>query len=517
MAVKEFNAALLHALYPAVPRRKKLDLGKEAAELMQDDRGARGGFTRELIFSDEPDPVVRSIGFSWRQPSALSELPTKDMPILPIFSKRRVSTATVFLYVSLVCPVIQATDKAKSSIVADRFKTRLFSTLSSVLRTLPKPIKAKSTGPTDKELMRRYLRPAYDHASSKGKYLVMARQLYYPLRDFINIEAGVTLSEASYNAFTQKRITEFFEEFPEYENKILFERRGSFKSPFGGELLLGTADVAKFVQARYDNKVKVHTETKMSPVYDFSPKYLYNRVLFVEKGGYRDILEEAGLLRKLNMGIMSTQGFGTRAERKWSGPSPSRRRGVRAPRLRHPRLPDHAQSAQRQQHLQGAPRRERARPHRGPGATAQGRAAKEQRERSRRRDRPLRQELRALPANRDSHGGGKEVLRPHRGRDKENIRPGMEKARHYYKRVEINALTSEELIVLIEREILRIESEKGLKQPEPSAEELRIFLSEIGSSDVLEEIKKRAIYEVFRDRADVSIDPEAITRLVLAR
>ena len=141
----------------------------------------------------------------------------------------------------------------------------------------------------------------------------MARQLYYPLRDLINKEAGVTLTEASYNAFTQKRITEFFEEFPEYENKILFERRGSFKSPFGGELLLGTADVARFVQARYANTVKVHTETKMSPVYDFSPKYLYNRVLFVEKGGYRDILEEAGLLRKLNMGIMSTQGFGTRA------------------------------------------------------------------------------------------------------------------------------------------------------------------------------------------------------------
>ena len=73
-----------------------------------------------------------------------------------------------------------------------------------------------------------------------------------------------------------------------------------------------------------------------------------------------------------------------------------------------------------------------------------------------------------------------------------------EKARHYYKRVEINALTSEELIVLIEREILRIESEKGLKQPEPSAEELSTFLSEIGSSEVMEEIKKRAIYEVFK-------------------
>jgi len=92
-----------------------------------------------------------------------------------------------------------------------------------------------------------------------------------------------------------------------------------------------------------------------------------------------------------------------------------------------------------------------------------------------------------------------------------------EKARHYYKRVELNALTSEELITLIEREVLRIEREKGLKQPEPSAEELRTFLNEIASSDVLEEIKKRAIYEVFKDKADARIDPEVIIHLVISK
>src|SRR5208282_3466503 len=116
------------------------------------------------------------------------------------------------------------------------------------------------------------LRPAYDHASSNGKYLVMARQLYYPLRDLINREAGITLTEASYNAFTQKRITEFFEEFPEYENRILFERRGSFKSPFGGELLLGTADVARFVQAHYANKVEGTHGNKDEPRLRLLPK-----------------------------------------------------------------------------------------------------------------------------------------------------------------------------------------------------------------------------------------------------
>ncbi len=311
VAVKEFNAAVLHSLYADIHRRNGLALGKEVAELMQKTEAERQ-LMKDFV-SHGGRQIIRLNRLLLEAVFGNLGTPHQGYSDLAGFLREKGPTRDHLLYVSLVCPVIQVTDKAKSSIVADPFKARLLSTLSSVLRSLPKTKKPRPSGPTDKELMRRYLKPAYDHASSNGKYLVMARQLYYPLRDLINREAGVTLTEASYNAFTQKRITEFFEEFPEYEDKILFERRGSFRSPFGDELLLGTADVARFVQARYANTVKVRTETKMSPLYDFSPKYLYNRVLFVEKGGYRDILEAAGLLRKLNMGIMSTQGFGTRA------------------------------------------------------------------------------------------------------------------------------------------------------------------------------------------------------------
>ena len=518
VAVREFNAALLHALYPAIPQRKRLDLGKEAAELIRETE-ARRHFKREFIFLDGPDPLIRLNRLLLE--ATFGDLGTshEGYTDLADFLKERGLNRDHLLYVSLVCPVIQVTDKAKSSIVADRFKARLFSTVSSVLRSLPKPKKAKSSGPTDKELMRRYFRPAYDHASSKGKYLVMARQLYYPLRDLINREAGVMLSEASYNAFTQKRITEFFEEFPEYENKILFERRGSFKSPFGGELLLGTADVAKFVQAHYANKVKVHTETKMSPVYDFSPKYLYNRVLFVEKGGYRDILEEAGLLRKLNMGIMSTQGFGTRAGKEVV--RALRRLGVEVYVLHDCDIPGYQIMHNL---LKGSQTFKAPLDVNELGLTvAQVQRLREERRKNNESGpdgeivpytKSFEHSLQTLIATEEARRffvPTEEEIRKMSGRT------SQEKARHYYKRVEINALTSEELIVLIEREIFRIEGEKGLKQPEPGAEELRTFLSEIGNSDVLEEIKKRAVYEVFKDKAEVRIDPEAIIRLVLGK
>jgi len=517
VAIKEFNAALLHALYPAVPLRKRLNLGKDAAELMQMTE-ARRRLHKEAIFLGEPDPLVLLNRLLLEATFGPLRTPHDGYSDLADFLKEKGLNSDRFLYVSLVCPVIQATDKAKSTIVADRFKTRLFSTLSSVLRTLPKPIKAKSRGPTDTELMRRYLRPAYDYASSKGKYLVFSRQLFYPLRNFINIEAGITLSEASYNAFTQKRITEFFEEFPEYENKILFERRGSFKSPFGVELLLGTADVAKFVQARYDNKVKVLTETKMSPIYDFSPKYLYNRVLFVEKGGYRDILEEAGLLKKLNMGIMSTQGFGTRAGKELV--RALRSLGVEVYVLHDCDIPGYQIMHNL---LKGSSTFKATLDVNELGLTvAQVQRLREER----RRNNESGPDAEIVPYAKSFEHSLQTVIATEEARrffvpTEEEIRKisgrASEKAKHYYKRVESNALTSEELIVLIEREILRIESEKGLKQPEPSADELSAFLSEIGSGDVLEEIKKRAIYKVFRDKAEVSIDPEAITKLVLTK
>ncbi len=517
LAVKEFNAALLHALYPSIPQRKRLSLGKEVAGLIQETEATRLG--RTFMFPDEQGPLIRlnrlllgatfgDLGTSHEGYSDLSG-----------FLADRGLGREHLLYVSLICPVIQVTDKAKTSIIADPFKARLFSTVSLVLKSLPKVKKRGPSVPTDKELMRHYLRPAYDHASSNGKYLVMARQLYYPLRDLINREAGVTLTEASYNAFTQKRITEFFEEFPEYENKILFERRGSFKSPFGSELLLGTADVTRFVQARYANKVKVLTETKMRTLYDFSPQYLYNRVLFVEKGGYRDILEEAGLLRKLNMGIMSTQGFGTRAGKEVV--RTLRRLGIEVYVLHDCDIPGHQIMHNL---LKGSQTFKAPLDVNELGLTV---TQVQQLREERRKNNETGPDGEIVPYAKSFEHSLQTLIATEEARrfftpTEEEIRKmvgraSQERARHYYKRVEINALTSEELIVLIEREIFRIEKEKGLAQPEPGAGELKSFLSEIGGSDVLEEIKKRAIYKVFKDRAAVRIDPEAIIRLVLAR
>jgi len=100
---------------------------------------------------------------------------------------------------------------------------------------------------------------------------------------------------------------------PELENVILFERRGFFKDPFfNQELPLGTRDVYEFTQRDYENKIY----EKKNKVYSIPPGLLYNHVLFIEKAGFNTILESSGLLRELNLGVMATQGFGTRAAKK---------------------------------------------------------------------------------------------------------------------------------------------------------------------------------------------------------
>ncbi|RJR16300.1 MAG: hypothetical protein C4581_10300, partial [Nitrospiraceae bacterium] len=113
--------------------------------------------------------------------------------------------------------------------------------------------------------------------------------------------------------FTQEIVTFFIEKYPELEDKVLFERRGYFYNPVtGDELPLGTKDVLTYIKRAIKNGIYRKTKT----FYSVPDELMFNQVLFVEKAGFNIILKESGLLDKLNLGVMSTQGFGTRAVKR---------------------------------------------------------------------------------------------------------------------------------------------------------------------------------------------------------
>lgn len=231
------------------------------------------------------------------------------------------------LYLNFISPFIEFTDKSKTRIISNRFQEDLIKVVEYLIKDVVKELKRvrrrqkaydRETAMISRrreskaELMQRHFMEAYNKASGDRKYLVTARQVFYVIREILNKDYDVELKSSDYGTFTQDHVTAFFSRYPNLEENILFERRGVFKEPFSGEEIpLGTKDVRQYKNQRYKNRIYQEQKT----IYSIPPELKYNHVLFIEKQGFNTILEQSGLLRKLNLGIMSTQGFGTRASK----------------------------------------------------------------------------------------------------------------------------------------------------------------------------------------------------------
>ncbi len=166
-------------------------------------------------------------------------------------------------------------------------------------------------GITKATAIREHFDEAY--ARAKGRYsTVTARQVYYALREILNRTYGLDLDEGKgyYGHFTQERLAEKFDEDPSLEDTILLEGSGTFRHPFFGTATpIGTSEVRELIAKTYLNRIYPVTQLE----YDLEPELLYRQVLFVEKQGFTAAFEESGMLERLNLGLISVQGRTSRA------------------------------------------------------------------------------------------------------------------------------------------------------------------------------------------------------------
>jgi len=162
---------------------------------------------------------------------------------------------------------------------------------------------------TKARAIREHFNEAYEHA--KGRYsTVTARQVYYSLREILNRTYGLDLDEGKgyYGHFIRERLTEKFKEDPALQDTILSEDGGAFRHPFlEMDTPIGTVEVREHVGETYSNKIYQVTRT----VYDLEPALLCRQVLFVDKRGFSTAFEESGVLERLNLGLVSVQGHGS--------------------------------------------------------------------------------------------------------------------------------------------------------------------------------------------------------------
>lgn len=154
---------------------------------------------------------------------------------------------------------------------------------------------------------------AYDKASAGGTLPVNPRQIYYAARRAILLATGVDALESGY--FLQTLLSEYQEEYDCDHWDLIWDSRGHFTEPHTGLVVpIGTLQVRQYV----DNRPRLGNPVEIDPNQLYptkGPEHRYNTVLFVEKEGFDPIFEAARISDRFDVAIMSTKGMSTTSAR----------------------------------------------------------------------------------------------------------------------------------------------------------------------------------------------------------
>lgn len=191
------------------------------------------------------------------------------------------------LVVHIITPYMPITNDGKTPDLG-KFADALQSAISSVLRAIKKALPPSPSGKTNKrESIAKHLPEAINRASDNGAYPFSLRQLFYKVRPGVITDTG---DEPDYDYFCSV--------VGDWENRhseiagMYRDIRGSFYHPHMGESLeLGT---------------------KMVNGYE-RPEWTFNKVLFVEKEGFFELLKAVKFPERYDCALLSSKGFASRA------------------------------------------------------------------------------------------------------------------------------------------------------------------------------------------------------------
>lgn len=139
-----------------------------------------------------------------------------------------------------------------------------------------------------KDVILENIEEAIEEASGGRRFSL--RQLFYAIRPFVLDALGV---EPNYNYFSTV-ITGYEQSIGMDVPKMYRDARGSLYHPHTGETItLGTLNIEKYER----------------------PKWRFNKVLYIEKGGFLPLLIESQWPERHDCAILTSQGFATRAAR----------------------------------------------------------------------------------------------------------------------------------------------------------------------------------------------------------
>jgi hypothetical protein len=182
------------------------------------------------------------------------------------------------------------------------------------------PDEPKPERVTFKEAAFRAMAEAYEVASSGGRYPIISQQVFYKARPkILELTGKEELTDKERARFCYTLLPLFMQEHPELTRgwRILYKPRGELVEPHTTHKIgLGTAEVAQY-RAIWTNGLDIgETDFDMPEwkVQTHEPHYRYGAVVAVEKGGIADVLRQVGVHNRNDVAIIGNEGQSVEAE-----------------------------------------------------------------------------------------------------------------------------------------------------------------------------------------------------------
>ena len=165
---------------------------------------------------------------------------------------------------------------------------------------------------TQKEAAWQIMKEAYLRASGNGTLPALARQIFYQARP--KIMALTEDKELAYNYFSQTLLPDYIEEHGG-DWDVVYDARGHFEEPHTNRRLgCGTIEVFNYLR-EIDEPDIVPAEFSDAGINSIGPAGNISAVLFCEKEGFRPLFKAVNLANRYDLMIVSTKGVSVTAAR----------------------------------------------------------------------------------------------------------------------------------------------------------------------------------------------------------
>jgi DNA topoisomerase VI subunit B len=247
-----------------------------------------------------------------------------------LLTHRRVTTASpVTFALHLVCPRLMFVDKGKTELdVPARIGSGIVTSVEAVTKQWMRTIKTEerdasarvrraqrlacSRESSIKDAAYEVMEAAYLKASDNSELPAKARQIMYAARPDIQERTGKPLDD---NYFTQTLLPDYQQEH-DVDWNVVYDARGHFTEPHTGHTIgLGTTEVDEYLSEIAPPQL-LAPELRPAHIETRGPDGAFSAVMFVEKEGFDELWEAVNLAERYDLAIKSTKGMPNTAVRK---------------------------------------------------------------------------------------------------------------------------------------------------------------------------------------------------------